>query len=77
MSAAVTGCHEVGGTPVCQAGRGVAVLQSHSCSHPCSCSFIALPAADPELCNRFLHHLFTHLNAMLTELVASLEVSLP
>ncbi|KAI7841821.1 hypothetical protein COHA_004350 [Chlorella ohadii] len=28
---------------------------------------------DAELCGRFLHHLFTHLNAMLTELVASLE----
>lgn len=32
------------------------------------------PSADGELCSRFLHHLFTHLNSMLTELVASLEV---
>jgi hypothetical protein len=32
------------------------------------------PCADPELCSTFLHHLFDHLNRMLTELVAALEV---
>jgi hypothetical protein len=35
------------------------------------CCFIP---ADAELCSAFLHHLFDHVNRMLTELVASLEV---